>query len=405
MTAHINPNDGKIRMGISPKTYTTDIYSIGIILLNGLFKDSAKYKFVDNDLYEMTKYDVSSSNKVTEIESKQIDVYQKYKNIDADTFNFMINNIRKMLDPISLNRPTAYALLETILNTKNENENEILPIKSFTNINIKLNNYWNKFFDKHYLQWNYSDVNKHPEILYMKRICGNFKNVMFKNCKPVKYLHINNKMILILISWLLQVCKHFKLCIDTIFNTIASINLYDDINIKQDELQGYGVMSLQFTSMYFDMYHPTLNDLVGVTAKAFTEEKLVDIGYKLFSTLRYIEYVPIMTFVNSKIFDIQMSGLFVPIEILQIQAEILRLIFKWIVFNFKINQIPINELIDIIIYHIIIKHFTSRQHLFDTKYSYLSYDLQIYFDFLSLDVQYEYDNNLMEIYNGLATNF
>lgn len=89
-------------------------------------------------------------------------------------------------------------------------------------------------------------------------------------------VHVNAKMRGILVDWLVDVHKKYKLKAETLFLAVATIDRYLERQVTQKRhLQLVGVTALLIASKYEETYPPHINELVYVTDKAYTREEVL----------------------------------------------------------------------------------------------------------------------------------
>ena len=95
-------------------------------------------------------------------------------------------------------------------------------------------------------------------------------------------LEIKEKMRAILLDWLVDVHRKFKLVPETFFLTVNLIDRYLEKNpVSKQQLQLVGISSLFIASKYEDIYPPELKDFVYVTDNAYTKSELLEMEGKI----------------------------------------------------------------------------------------------------------------------------
>ena len=104
----------------------------------------------------------------------------------------------------------------------------------------------------------------------------------------VKQKDINHRMRAILIDWLIDVHLKYKMVPQTMY---ISVNLIDRFLSKNEtsrvKLQLVGVASMFISSKYEEIYPPELKDFVYITDKAYVKSDVLDMEYKMLSSLNF----------------------------------------------------------------------------------------------------------------------
>lgn len=88
---------------------------------------------------------------------------------------------------------------------------------------------------------------------------------------------INEKMRNILVDWLVEVHKKFKLVEETLFLTVNILDRYLEKNqVIRENLQLIGVSSMLIASKYEEIYPPEIKDFVYITDNAYTIQQVLD---------------------------------------------------------------------------------------------------------------------------------
>ena len=184
-------------------------------------------------------------NKIFDKEKKTLT--KKSSNKD----NFMINNIST----------TNLKLKESIRNSKSINNPQLVD------------EYFEEIFDDIQLRENSSLID--PNYL--------------KNTQKF----INHKMRAILIDWLIDVHKKYKLKPETIFLTVNIIDRFlSKENVETINLQLVGVVSFLISSKFEDIYPPKVRDLAEITDGAYVPKQLLSMEEKILSVLNFDLFYP-----------------------------------------------------------------------------------------------------------------
>ena len=104
---------------------------------------------------------------------------------------------------------------------------------------------------------------------------------------------INRKMRSILIDWLIDVHKKYKLKPETIYLTVNIIDRYLSIkSVATINLQLVGVVSLLIASKYEDIYPPKIRELADITDGAYIPNQLIIMENKIISSLNFDLFYP-----------------------------------------------------------------------------------------------------------------
>jgi hypothetical protein len=100
---------------------------------------------------------------------------------------------------------------------------------------------------------------------------------------------INNKMMYVVIGWIITCCKMFKLQIRT---TICAIDMIQRIasnyGLERDKLQLVAVSCMSLASKLNEMYAPELNDFVFITDNTYTVQEIKEMEL---TTAKQLDYV------------------------------------------------------------------------------------------------------------------
>ena len=106
---------------------------------------------------------------------------------------------------------------------------------------------------------------------------------------------INAKMRIILIDWLFEVCKMFKLLPTSWHATFNIVDAYlaRAPNLPRSKLQLVGISSLFIATKFNEIYAPELADLIFISDKAYTGDEIVQMEKEIFTTLGCKVNIPI----------------------------------------------------------------------------------------------------------------
>lgn len=100
--------------------------------------------------------------------------------------------------------------------------------------------------------------------------------------------HITEKMRAILVDWLVEVHRMFKLLPETLFLAVAMIDRYLSLKqISQDTLQLVGITAMLIASKYEEIYAPECNDFVYISDGAYTKQQILTMEQTILNTLNF----------------------------------------------------------------------------------------------------------------------
>uniref|UniRef100_A0A6B2LDW7 Uncharacterized protein n=1 Tax=Arcella intermedia TaxID=1963864 RepID=A0A6B2LDW7_9EUKA len=103
-----------------------------------------------------------------------------------------------------------------------------------------------------------------------------------------KQTDINEKMRSILVDWLVEVHRMFKLIPETLFLSVNIIDRYLSLkNVPRDKLQLVGITSMLIASKYEEIYAPESNDFVYISDGAFTKDQILAMEQQILNTLNF----------------------------------------------------------------------------------------------------------------------
>jgi len=99
---------------------------------------------------------------------------------------------------------------------------------------------------------------------------------------------INEKMRAILVDWLVEVHRMFKLLPETLYLAVYIIDHYLQLKlIPRDKLQLVGITSMLIASKYEEIYAPECNDFVYISDGAYTKEQILAMEQTILNTLNF----------------------------------------------------------------------------------------------------------------------
>ena len=271
----------------------------GLILINKSRNiENKKFKKIKNENKENKDNNISYFENIDEAKkeklSKKGEIYmEKAMNIKIDNKD---NNI-------SINDKNNYTNKKEKKNTndqdKNKNDEEVKinnPENQNDNDNLNLINNNNSKSNK---ITNSININNPQEINeYFEEI---FYDMQLRENSPLidpNYLKntqkfINRKMRAILIDWLIDVHKKYKLKPETMFLTVNIIDRYlSKKSVTTINLQLVGVVALLISSKYEDIYPPKVKELAEITDGAYIPNQLLVMEENMLSTLNFELFYP-----------------------------------------------------------------------------------------------------------------
>lgn len=100
-------------------------------------------------------------------------------------------------------------------------------------------------------------------------------------------IDINWKMRVILVDWLLEVARMFKLRRETYCMTIYLLDSYIDPRIRIDKLQGFGLACMAVSASYLEIYAPEISDYVYISNNTYTREQIIEFSLNLLEKTGY----------------------------------------------------------------------------------------------------------------------
>jgi len=99
---------------------------------------------------------------------------------------------------------------------------------------------------------------------------------------------INEKMRSILLDWLVEVHRMFKLLPETLFLAVNIIDRFLEVKaVARDKLQLVGVTAMLIASKYEEIYAPECNDFVYISDGAYSKEMILQMEQMILSALNF----------------------------------------------------------------------------------------------------------------------
>ena len=276
----------------------------------------------NNENYSIrnTKYEESKKCKKIRIENKENkdNNISYFENLNGEKDEKLVKKIRDVPFEKALNLNPNNKDNNIAFNDKNNNEDK----KSMNNIetkeknknidkekkthskksnnkeNIMNNNVNNNLKLKESIKINKNINNPQQVDEYFEEIFNNMQLREKSSLIDPNYLKntqkfINRKMRSILIDWLIDVHKKYKLKPETIYLTVNIIDRYlSQKNVETINLQLVGVVALLIASKYEDIYPPKVRDLAEITDGAYVPNQLLSMEEKILSALGFDLFYP-----------------------------------------------------------------------------------------------------------------
>ncbi|KAF2540872.1 hypothetical protein F2Q68_00028658, partial [Brassica cretica] len=143
-------------------------------------------------------------------------------------------------------------------------------------------------------------------VEYVEDICSFYKSV-----EP----EINEKMRLILVEWLIDVCVRFELNPETFYLTVNIMDRFLSAKpIPRKELQLVGLSALLMSSKYEEIWPPQVEDLADIADHAYSHKQILVMEKTILSTLEWYlavptHYVFLARFIKASVADQRMENM------------------------------------------------------------------------------------------------
>ena len=226
----------------------------------------------------------------------KINAYNKGNKIDKKKAESHNNNKQEIKDIIN---PLEKGNNDDVYNYNNK-DNNIIEISD-----IKNNSYNNNNLSKREEHQKISNINSilnnnNPQEVdeYFKEIFCDIQLKENTHLVDPNYLKntqktINQKMRAILIDWIVDVHKKYKLKPETLYLTVNIIDRFlSKQNVTTIKLQLVGVVSLLIASKYEDIHPPLVKDLADITDGAYVPNQLITMENQILSCLNFDLFYP-----------------------------------------------------------------------------------------------------------------
>ena len=284
-------------------------------MTNFLNDDCKKSKNIKNENKEnidnnISYFENSIENKYHEIVKKNGDNYMD-KIVKINAYKKGNKNVeKKVVNNINNNNPENRGIINPLEKGNNEDEskcnnkynnkdNNIIEISGIKN-NSNNNNNLSKREEHQTINNinNQSNINPQEVDEYFKEIFCDMqlkenKLLVDPNYLKNKQKALNQKMRAILIDWIVDVHKKYKLKPETLYLTV---NIIDRFLSKQTvttvKLQLVGVVSLLIASKYEDIHPPLVKELADITDGAYVPNQLISMENQILSFLNFDLFYP-----------------------------------------------------------------------------------------------------------------
>eukprot|EP00798_Chlamydomonas_sp_ICE-L_P005764 gene5764-6061_t len=104
---------------------------------------------------------------------------------------------------------------------------------------------------------------------------------------------VNSKMRAILVDWLVEVAEEYKLCADTLYQTINYLDRFLSVcKINRNKLQLVAAACMWVASKYEEIYPPSAADFVYITDNTYTRDQVLQMEEAVLKILDYELTVP-----------------------------------------------------------------------------------------------------------------
>ncbi|KAK4360488.1 hypothetical protein RND71_019440 [Anisodus tanguticus] len=172
------------------------------------------------------------------------------------------------------------------------------PSETFSNDKPEMEVEMEDIFEEALIDIDSDDANNPFAVVdYVGDLYANYRKMEVYSCVSPNYmtqqLEITGRMRAILIDWLIEVHHKFELKEETLFLTV---NLLDRFLEKQavakTKLQLVGLVAMLLASKYEEISVPVVNDLVLISASAYTRKDVLEMEKLMLNTLQFNMSVP-----------------------------------------------------------------------------------------------------------------
>ena len=233
----------------------------------------------DNYMDKIVK--IKANNKGNKIDEKKV---ANYNNNNHE--NSVINN------PLEKGNNEDVNKCNNKYNNKDNNIIEISDIKNNSNNNNNLSKR-----EEHqkiiYINNNPQEVDEYFKEIFCDMQLKENIHLVDPNYLKNTQKTINQKMRAILIDWIVDVHKKYKLKPETLYLTVNIIDRFlSKQNVTTIKLQLVGVVSLLIASKYEDIHPPLVKELADITDGAYVPSQLISMENQILSCLNFDLFYP-----------------------------------------------------------------------------------------------------------------
>ena len=165
------------------------------------------------------------------------------------------------------------------------NKNKLLDLKNYGNLK---NNYTYLPINelKQFKTWSSSNLN----AIYQNILINDQENYLHMKPNFSNHLDINDIHRTILVDWLINVHLYFKLSDECLYLSIKLIDIFlaRTINFTKNKLQLLGICSLEISSKYIELIHPSIKNLSDLCDKCYSKKEIIQFEKYLLQINNYI---------------------------------------------------------------------------------------------------------------------
>jgi hypothetical protein len=232
------------------------------------------------------------------------EIPQLHQNSSLSEYNMCLeNNINRRILQIN---PTLNSISNPLLQTNNKHavfnsnndlhvhdENLLISDIHMETISSNEEDSLNNFIGTNFIRSPYC---QEPHEEYLDEI---YKNLLFEElydsiCDYMPFQdHINSRMRIILIEWLVDVSIKFKLKQDTVFLTVHLVDRFLSLRkITRVKYQLLAASCLFLACKFEEIYYPELRDIIYICDKAYSGNEIIQMESEILRTLEY-KIVPV----------------------------------------------------------------------------------------------------------------
>ena len=306
-------------VNISRKSYHSDIYSLGMIFVNGVLDISCDSVHYDDsiDNFYLKIYHADNTIEFEYLDDKHL------KTLESFSPHF-IDLLKNMLVIDGNNRLTAKDLVRhaffndsniknTLYNSKftcAENKNMINKSTQITTAITNRRTLFDKKIFNTYFSYNKNDIaNDNYELKLAGEIHDTYK---FDKFTKIQYDFMDCKRYFILVNWLIEVNNSSKLMsVDAIISCIINFPVYVKYITGTSNLQAIGILYYYFASNMIAGNYICDEETLRICDGAYTIAQFNTHIANIFNTEynSLVDIKPVMTYINYLIINLQRIGI------------------------------------------------------------------------------------------------